>query len=149
MLISGTGHERFSTNTAHFWTKNTSAIRCARSYRTLRDGLFLGTLSQARRARLRSVCPYGTWLAAISEQPPLLINGSQGAPPRASGWFRHRSCERLTAQSKKFHRAPLRTLCLCGENIVLRVLSSPLHFSTFAARSYCRKNSWPSCALSC
>jgi hypothetical protein len=43
--------------------------RCARSYRTLRDGFFLGTLSQALRARLRSVCPYGTWLAAISQQP--------------------------------------------------------------------------------
>src|SRR6516165_6781122 len=31
---------------------------------------FLGTLSQALRARLRSVCPYGTWLAAISQEPP-------------------------------------------------------------------------------
>src|SRR5215471_8903920 len=36
---------------------------------TLRDGFFLGTISQALRARLRSVCPYGTWLAAISQQP--------------------------------------------------------------------------------
>ena len=40
----------------------------ARSYRTLRDGFFLGTLSQALRARLQSVCPYGTWLALLVTQ---------------------------------------------------------------------------------
>src|SRR5215471_4879221 len=69
------GHEPFrkrlwpsSRNTAHIWTKNTSGIKCARSYRTLRDGFFLGTLFQALRARLRSVRPCGTWLAAFSQQ---------------------------------------------------------------------------------
>jgi hypothetical protein len=35
-------------------------ISCARSYRTLRDGFFGGTLSQALRAWLRSCCPSGT-----------------------------------------------------------------------------------------
>jgi hypothetical protein len=40
-------------------------LGAARSYRTLRDGFLVGTLSQALRAWLRSGCPSGTWLAAI------------------------------------------------------------------------------------
>ena len=54
-----------------FRRKMPLGIRCARTYRTLRDGLFLGTLSQALRARLRfgmSLRDVGTRLAAISQQ---------------------------------------------------------------------------------
>jgi putative transposase len=48
----------------HF-EKNTSGISCAPSYRTLRDGSFEGTVSQALRARLQSDCPYGTRLETL------------------------------------------------------------------------------------
>jgi hypothetical protein len=48
--------------------ENTSGIRCARSYRTLRDGSFQGRFSQALRARLRSVLSLRDALAEISQQ---------------------------------------------------------------------------------
>jgi hypothetical protein len=49
---------------------------------SLWDGFFVGTLSQALRARLRLVGPYGTQLAAISQQ--LLASGccEMGFSPR-------------------------------------------------------------------
>ena len=42
-----------------------NVISCARSYRTLWDGSFGVVLSQALRARLRSVCPSGTGLQTV------------------------------------------------------------------------------------
>src|ERR1700726_1096574 len=39
--------------------KNTSGISCTRSYRTLRDGSFEGTLSQALRPGYDRCCPSG------------------------------------------------------------------------------------------
>src|SRR5580700_200100 len=51
-----------------FSTRNTSGISCARSYRTLRDDSFRGTLFQALRARLQSVLSLRDALADISQQ---------------------------------------------------------------------------------
>src|ERR1700759_4188418 len=59
-------------------TRNTSGISCARSYPYPTGRFFRGTLSQALRARLRSVLSLRDALPDISQQP---LTSSETSPP--------------------------------------------------------------------